>query len=350
MDGIPLDFHSERHFAPISDIPRALARYRVPDHRRSVFELAVTAIPYIALWIAAWAALSVSVWLTLAIAMSAGLFLMRLFLIQHDCGHGAFFRRRVVNNWVGRVLGVLTQTPYYVWRRSHAIHHATSGNLDKRGVGDINVLTVNEYRALPRSRRFIYQIYRHPLTIFGLAPGYIFFLRNRVPPGISRASWRFWISAMGTNAALVLVVGSLIYFIGVRALFAGAFAEFTCCRVYRRLDVLCPAPVRRDLLGPRSCLEFARCRALWQFLLRLAWHIAMDHRQYRHPPCASSQQQHSLLSLAASVARSSRTRPGQTPDLAEKLRLPKVSALGRGQAQTCLVRRNPLTLNHLAAM
>ena len=217
MDGIPLDFHSERHFAPISDIPRALARYRVPDHRRSVFELAVTAIPYIALWIAAWAALSVSVWLTLAIAMSAGLFLMRLFLIQHDCGHGAFFRRRVVNNWVGRVLGVLTQTPYYVWRRSHAIHHATSGNLDKRGVGDINVLTVNEYRALPRSRRFIYQIYRHPLTIFGLAPGYIFFLRNRVPPGINRASWRFWISAMGTNAALVLVVGSLIYFIGVRA-------------------------------------------------------------------------------------------------------------------------------------
>jgi omega-6 fatty acid desaturase (delta-12 desaturase) len=141
---------------------------------------------------------------------------MRLFIIQHDSGHGAFFRRRVINDWVGRCLGVLTQTPYYVWRRSHATHHATSGNLDKRGIGDINVLTVAEYLALPGYRRFFYRIYRHPVTIFGLGPAYIFLLRNRVPPGISRADGRFWISAMGTNAALVGLVGALIYFMGVR--------------------------------------------------------------------------------------------------------------------------------------
>ena len=215
MDGIPLEFQPEQQVAPNSGLAKALARYRVPDHRRSVFELAITAIPYAGLWIAAWAALSLGIWLTFAIAVPAGVLLMRLFLIQHDCGHGAFFRRRAVNDWVGRVLGVLTLTPYYVWRRSHAIHHATSGNLEKRGVGDINVLTVKEYRALPRYRRFIYWVYRHPFTIFGLAPGYIFLLRNRVPPGISRASWRFWASAMGTNGALAIVAGTLIYFIGV---------------------------------------------------------------------------------------------------------------------------------------
>ena len=215
MDGIAPITPSLRPLAPNRDLPKALARYRVPDHRRSVFELAITAIPFVALWIAAWVALLVNFWLTLAIAVPAGMCLMRLFLIQHDCGHGALFRSRAVNNWVGRVLGVLTHTPYYVWRRSHAIHHATSGNLDKRGVGDINILTVNEYRALPRYRRFIYRVYRHPITIFGLAPGYIFLLRNRVPPGISHASRRFWMSAMGTNAALAVVAGTLIYFIGL---------------------------------------------------------------------------------------------------------------------------------------
>jgi omega-6 fatty acid desaturase (delta-12 desaturase) len=213
MDGIQPE---TRFSVPTPDLPRALAQYRGADPRRSLFEFAITLVPYIVLWAAAWGALSISIWLSLAIAVPAGVFLMRLFLIQHDCGHGAFFRRRVINNWVGRCLGVLTQTPYYVWRRSHAIHHATSGNLDKRGVGDIIMLTVVEYCALPWYRRLAYRVYRHPVTIFGFAPAYIFLLRNRVPPGISRASGRFWISAMGTNAALAGVAGVLVYFMGVQ--------------------------------------------------------------------------------------------------------------------------------------
>ena len=163
-----------------------LTKYREPNHLRSVLELLMTGGPFLILWIAAWLSLSVSYWLSLVFIVPAGLFLTRLFLIQHDCGHGAFFRRRAVNDWVGRALGVLSMTPYDVWRRDHSVHHATSGNLDKRGVGDIDTLTVKEYRAYPRWRRAIYRAYRHPIVLFGVGPTYTFALRNRLPIGLTR--------------------------------------------------------------------------------------------------------------------------------------------------------------------
>jgi omega-6 fatty acid desaturase (delta-12 desaturase) len=112
-----------------------LARYREPSTARSLFELAVTLVPFLTLWVLAWAALSVSPWLALALGVLNGGFLVRLFIIQHDCGHGAFLRQRTVQDWIGRSLGVLTLTPYAVWRRTHAIHHAHHGDLDhRRGV------------------------------------------------------------------------------------------------------------------------------------------------------------------------------------------------------------------------
>lgn len=206
----------EANVTPARNLLAALAPYRQPDHVRSVAELMITHIPFVALWAAAWWALSIGYWLTLILCVPAAGFLLRIFVIQHDCGHGAFFRRRAVNVWVGRVHGILTLTPYGVWQRSHAIHHATSSNLDKRGVGDVNVLTVSEYRALPRFRRFVYRLYRHPLILFGVGPAYVFLLRNRLPPGIGSASWRFWASAMGTNATIALVAAIMIYFLGAR--------------------------------------------------------------------------------------------------------------------------------------
>jgi omega-6 fatty acid desaturase (delta-12 desaturase) len=214
MDYMQQEAQSERNLSPARNLLKALARYREPDHMRSVFELVITGVPFVVLWVSAWWAFSISYWLTLAISVPAGAFLMRLFLIKHDCGHGAFFRRRTFNDWVGRVLGVLTLTPYDVWRRSHAMHHANSGNLDKRGLGDVNTLTVAEYRELPRFRRIAYRIYRHPVIMFGVGPAYLFFLRHRLPRGISRGDRRFWISTMGTNAAIALVVGTLIFFLG----------------------------------------------------------------------------------------------------------------------------------------
>ncbi len=200
---------------PSRDWLHALASYRKPSLTRSLFEIAITAAPFIGLWIAAWWSLSISYWLTLAIAVGAAGFLLRFFMIQHDCGHGAFFRHRRVNDWVGRVIGVLTLTPYDVWRASHAVHHATTGNLDRRGVGDIDTLTVREYRALPAWRRLIYRAYRHPVVMFGIGPAYLFVLRNRLPVGQAGRGWRDWVSAMGTNAGIAAGAAIIIWAIGL---------------------------------------------------------------------------------------------------------------------------------------
>jgi omega-6 fatty acid desaturase (delta-12 desaturase) len=144
-------------------------------------------------------------------------FLVRLFMIQHDCGHGSFFRHRLANDWVGRVIGVLTLTPYHFWQRTHAMHHATSGNLDRRGLGDIDTLTVREYRALPFWGRLCYRLYRHPAIMFGIGPAYLFVVRHRLPFGLMRSGWRPWLSTMATNFAIALIVATLIWLIGVKA-------------------------------------------------------------------------------------------------------------------------------------
>src|SRR5471030_1445997 len=123
-------------------LPRLLASYRDPSLRRSLGEIAWTALPLAALWASMWALMHVSYGLSLILAIPAAGFLVRLFMIQHDCGHGSFFRHRWANNWTGSVLGVLTFTPYRFWQRAHALHHASSGNLDRRGIGDIDTLTV----------------------------------------------------------------------------------------------------------------------------------------------------------------------------------------------------------------
>ena len=149
----------------------------------------------------------------LNIVVAAGL-LVRLFMIQHDCGHGAFFRHRRANDWVGRVLGVLTLTPYDAWRRAHATHHAGSGNLDRRGVGDIETLTVGEYRALGAWGRLRYRLYRNPLVMFGIGPVYLFVLRHRFPFGQGRDRRRAWVSAMATNLAAATLIATLIWLVG----------------------------------------------------------------------------------------------------------------------------------------
>jgi acyl-lipid omega-6 desaturase (Delta-12 desaturase) len=181
---------------------RLLARYRGPDVRRSVRELAITALPLAVLWLLAWLALERGWWWALLLTVPAAGFLVRLFMIQHDCGHGAFFRKRAANEWIGRAIGVLTLTPYDHWRRTHAVHHATSGNLDRRGPGAIHVLTVQEYLRLAPVRRWLYRLYRHPWVLFGLAPTFIFLLQNRLPLGFMRAGWRPWVSVMSTNLTI----------------------------------------------------------------------------------------------------------------------------------------------------
>src|SRR5271156_436525 len=149
-------------------LPGILSRYRDPSLTSSLTEIAVTFAPLAALWAAMWGLMHVSYWLALALALPAAGFLVRLFMIQHDCGHGAFFRARAANDWVGRVVGVVTLTPYDYWKNMHAAHHAGSGNLERRGMGDIDTLTVKEYLAKGWRGRFAYRLYRHPLVMFGI--------------------------------------------------------------------------------------------------------------------------------------------------------------------------------------
>ncbi|HVF84065.1 MAG TPA: fatty acid desaturase [Sphingomicrobium sp.] len=181
-----------------------------------MFELAITAIPFGLLWAATWATLSVGHIWGLLLTIPAGGFLLRLFLIQHDCGHGAFFSARSSNDWLGRSLGVLTLTPYDYWRRSHAKHHASTGNLDQRGVGDIDTLTVAEYRSLGAAGRLRYRLYRHPLVLFGIGPAYLFLLRHRLPVGMMKDGWRPWLSALGTNIGIAVIAAALIWGIGLK--------------------------------------------------------------------------------------------------------------------------------------
>ncbi len=197
-----------------------LNRYLEPSPVRGVWEIAVTALPLVALWALAWFAFSRGYWwCSLLLAVPAAGFMVRMFIIQHDCGHGAFFPHKDANDWVGRAIGVLTMTPYDHWRRSHAIHHSTAGNLDRRGVGDIDTLTVREYYALSTFGRLKYKIYRNPIVLFGIGPAYMFLLQHRLPVGFMTIGWKPWISTQSTNAAIAFVATILIWLIGAPAFF-----------------------------------------------------------------------------------------------------------------------------------
>lgn len=182
------------------------ARYAQPDRRRALGQLLNTGLPFVALLAVLGWAFDSGAWWVLPLAIPGGALLIRLFMIQHDCGHGSFFRARWANDLVGRAIGVLTLTPYLYWRRAHNEHHASSGNLDRRGQGDITTLTVREYLSLPRWRRLAYRAYRHPLVLFGIGPAYQFLVRHRIPTGHPLRQWRDWLSILGTNLALGLVV------------------------------------------------------------------------------------------------------------------------------------------------
>jgi acyl-lipid omega-6 desaturase (Delta-12 desaturase) len=197
-------------------IARRLAKYRDPSTARSVIELSISAAPLLVLCLAMWVALELGhVWLYLLLIVPTAGFLLRLFMIQHDCGHGAFFRSRRSNDWTGRVIGILTLTPYDYWRRTHAEHHASAGNLDRRGIGDIDTLTVREYHALSPWGRLRYRLYRHPFIMFGLGPFYLFFMQYRLPFGLMRAGWQPWVSTMATNAAIASLAAAAISLVGL---------------------------------------------------------------------------------------------------------------------------------------
>ena len=178
----------------------------------------MTVVPFALIWALAWGALSVSTLLAVALASLNAGFLVRIFMIQHDCSHGSFLKNRRLGDWIGRALGILTLTPFDVWRKNHATHHGSTGNLDRRGVGDIPTLTVQEYKSKNWIGRFLYRLVRNPIFLFGVAPFYTFFLENRLPIGLMQSGWRYWVSSQVTNAAIGGLLGLLLWFGGAQVI------------------------------------------------------------------------------------------------------------------------------------
>jgi omega-6 fatty acid desaturase (delta-12 desaturase) len=208
-----------RPFSPIEDAKRtwkqAVAAYQSPDLRRSIWQLANSLVPFLALWYLAYRLLAVSYWLTLATDILAAGFLVRVFIIFHDCGHGSFFSSKAANDTVGFITGVFTLTPYYEWRHEHALHHATAGDLDRRGRGDVWTMTVSEYRAASFWQRLGYRLYRNPLVMFGVGPLYVFLLKQRLPRPGSEPRER--LSVHLANLALTVIIAALTLAIGLKA-------------------------------------------------------------------------------------------------------------------------------------
>ncbi|RWB28620.1 MAG: fatty acid desaturase [Mesorhizobium sp.] len=196
---------------------KILARYKKPDRRRSAVELAITLVPFATLWALSSVAYAHGHWWGLILILPAAGFLVRIFMIQHDCGHGSFFANRTADDWIGRGLGILTLTPYDCWRRAHATHHASAGNLDERGTGDIKTLTVAEYRQMSWRGRLAYRLYRHPLVMFGLGPIWLFIFEQRLPVGMMRGGLTPWVSSMATNVAIAVAAAALVWFVGFEA-------------------------------------------------------------------------------------------------------------------------------------
>jgi len=192
-----------------------IAPYQRPAAWRGLWQVANTLLPYAALWVLMAWSLTVSWWLTFGLAVLAAGFLVRIFIIFHDCGHGSFLPWKRANDALGFLTGVLTFTPYHHWRWEHALHHASAGNLDRRGVGDVWTLTVEEYRSASRWKRLAYRLARHPLVLFGLAPLALFLVVQRFPS--PKAGRRERLSVHATNLALVGMGGGLSLLLGWKA-------------------------------------------------------------------------------------------------------------------------------------
>jgi acyl-lipid omega-6 desaturase (Delta-12 desaturase) len=192
----------------------ALAPYARPRLGRSLLDLATSAVPYLALSVAMYLAVSVSYLLVLVIAVPAAGFLVRTFIVFHDCSHGSFLPSKRANAWLGVVLGLLVYSPFVRWRHDHAIHHATSGDLDRRGGGDVRTLTVAEYLALPWRGRLGYRLFRNPLLMFGIGPIVALLVGPRLVARGARPRMRR--SVIATNIALAVAIGALCWVVGWR--------------------------------------------------------------------------------------------------------------------------------------
>jgi omega-6 fatty acid desaturase (delta-12 desaturase) len=213
---MPSDTGSTRNKQEKPDWYQATAKYEKPDQRKAIWQILDTFVPYVALWaVMIYMVVSgFSYWITFALALVASVLLVRIFIFFHDCCHGSFFASSQWNRVLGYVSGILTFTPYEDWRRSHAIHHSTVGDLDRRGMGDVSLLTVDEYLASSGRKRLAYRIYRNPLVMFGFGPAFMFLLRFRLSSKGARKHERK--SVIVTNLAIIAIIALASFTIGVK--------------------------------------------------------------------------------------------------------------------------------------
>jgi acyl-lipid omega-6 desaturase (Delta-12 desaturase) len=198
---------------------KVVAQYAKPNLRRSIWGVINSFGPYLLLWVAMYYSLRVHYALTLLLAAVAAGFMMRIFIILHDCGHGSYFKSTRANDIVGSLSGIIAFTPFFSWRHNHAMHHATAGDLDRRAAWDVPITyTVREYLALPAWKKLVYRVYRHPFVLFAIAPSVLFLIAQRLPPAATgkREKW----SVHFTNLALLAAFLTLGYFIGFKAVLA----------------------------------------------------------------------------------------------------------------------------------
>ncbi|MDT8863011.1 fatty acid desaturase [Alkalihalobacillus sp. MEB130] len=199
----------------LAQLRKSIAPFEQSDVKSSIKQIVNTIPPFFILWFLAYQSLSVSIWLTFALATIAAGFVVRIFIIFHDCCHGSFFKNKKANSLLGTITGIITMFPYEKWKREHSIHHATSGNLDKRGTGDVWIMTVDEYVSASFKERWSYRLYRNPLVMFGLGPIYLFFITNRFNRKDARKKER-WNTYL-INISIVAIVALLIFIIGWQA-------------------------------------------------------------------------------------------------------------------------------------
>jgi acyl-lipid omega-6 desaturase (Delta-12 desaturase) len=201
--------------ARVADWKPLVAEFQKPSLPRALWQIVNTFAPYALLWVLMFYAKSVSWWLVVPMAVLAGAWLIRIFIIFHDCGHGSYFKSDRANHIVGFISGAMTLTPYEHWRWEHSIHHASSGHLDKRGVGDIWTLTVQEYLEASRWKRFSYRLARNPFILFVIAPLFVFLIKQRFPALTANRRERHSVYRMNVAIAAMVVVLSMIF--GVKA-------------------------------------------------------------------------------------------------------------------------------------
>jgi omega-6 fatty acid desaturase (delta-12 desaturase) len=193
----------------------SVARHEQPSLRHSLFDVATSVLPYLGLSVVMYLCLDVSVWITLALALPAAGFLLRTFIVFHDCAHGSFLPSRRANLWLGRLTGLLVFQPFGNWRHNHAVHHGTAGDLDRRGTGDIPTLTIEEYLSRPRKQRLGYRLFRNPLVMFGIGPIWSLMIGPRIWSKKMRPRQRR--SVIATNLVLAGAIGAIVWFVGLEA-------------------------------------------------------------------------------------------------------------------------------------